>query len=80
MIRATDYADAPHDPRTEYRYVVRGPATPGAAASGCGMYVDIESARRAAERLFGSRSDMRYEDARIETLDGQRVEWAGPSR
>lgn len=61
-------------------YVVCGPMTPGAAPTRLGPYAELETARRVASDAFDRRRDMRLEDARIETLDGQRVEWAGPAR
>lgn len=61
-------------------YVVVGPLTPGAPPSRLGPYAELETARRVAAERFDHRRDLRLESARIETVEGDRVEWAGPAR
>lgn len=59
-------------------YRVTAPATPGATPSSELAYTLTEARRLAAK--FRYRRDLTGQDVRIERLDGQLVEYAGPAR
>jgi hypothetical protein len=60
------------------RYRVTAPRTPGAVPSVIGTADTIGAARKIARGCWSD--DLRGQDVRIETLDGQRVEYSGPAR
>ncbi len=61
------------------QYILRAPKTPGAQPSDISAHVYLAEARKAA-RAFRDRRDLTNQDVRIERVDGQLVEYAGPNR
>ena len=60
------------------KYQVTAPRTPGATPTVIGTADTISEARKIARGCWSP--DLNGQDVRIETLDGSRVEYAGPAR
>jgi hypothetical protein len=62
------------------RYQITAPYTPGATPSPQGGTRTLAEARIFARKISQGRGDLRGQDVRIEDLDGNLVEYAGPAR
>lgn len=62
------------------RYDIRMPKTPGATPSVVYSTTTLRDARLRCKALRESRRDLKGQDIRIETTEGQLVEYAGPAR
>ncbi len=62
------------------RYQITAPRTPGAEPTVIDTADTLPDARDIAKMFSADRSDLKRQDVRIETLDGVRVEYAGPPR